>query len=143
MASVSSFVGKALMLVVCGASAIRVEDDLEGKSRQPVETGLAPSHSAQETQQPRLYGNQSPLFRGSPCVLRRRGDRIRSVYFRRYQFFQLTPRQPAFVAVARITEAFLKRFVAVPGFRLPPRMRRLNHLHIFRFQRPPRLVVRD
>src|ERR1017187_1351155 len=64
-------------------------------------------------------------------------NRLRSAGFRRHQFFQLTPRQPALVGVARITEAFRKRLGVGPIFRFPPRMRRLNHEHIFSLERLP------
>src|SRR5208282_3722381 len=70
-------------------------------------------------------------------------NRIRSARFRRHQFFQLTPRQPAFVAVARIPETFRKRLSVDPIFRLPPRMRRLNYEHTLSLERLSRLVFRD
>src|SRR5208337_1704657 len=68
---------------------------------------------------------------------------LRGARFRRYQPLQLTPRQPAFVRVARITEALRQRLGVHPVFRFPPRMRRLNHVHVFGFERLPRLVFRD
>src|SRR5450759_41759 len=70
-------------------------------------------------------------FVGKALMLRRRRNRLRSACFRRYQFFQFAPCQPAFVGVARITEALRKRLGADPVFRLPPRMRRLYHVHVF------------
>src|SRR5713101_1707003 len=80
---------------------------------------------------------------GKPLMLRRRRNRLRSAGFRRYQLFQLPPRQPPIIGVARIAEAFRQRLGVDPVFRLPPRMRRLNHEHIFGFERLPRLVLRN
>src|SRR5260370_14396303 len=70
-------------------------------------------------------------------------NRLRGTRFRRHQFFQFRARQPAFVGVARITESFAQRLGIHPVFRLPPRMRRLNHVHVLGFERVPRLVFRD
>src|ERR1039457_1079685 len=49
-------------------------------------------------------------------------NRLRGAGFRRYQLFQFATCQPAFVRVARITEAFRKRLGADPPFRFAPRL---------------------
>src|SRR5580658_1727650 len=122
MASVSNFVGKALMQNRwCNSSS--------------VETGLALSPSA--------AGDAASRVSTRIHLSSRRLHCLRSAGFGRYQFFQFAPRQPALIRVARIAEAFHQRFGVHPVFRLPPRMRRLNHVHIFGLQRLPRLVFRD
>src|SRR5208282_5028407 len=80
---------------------------------------------------------------GKALMSGRRRNRLGSAGFRRHELLQFPPRQPALVGIARITEAFGKRLTIHPVFRLPPRMRRLNHIHIFCLKRLPRLVFRD
>ena len=63
--------------------------------------------------------------------------------FRRNEFFQFPPGQPAFVILARISEALWKGLGVHPVFRFPPRMRRLDHVHVLQFHGIPRLVFRN
>src|SRR5271170_5269214 len=118
MASASSFAGDVLMC--------------EGL----LETGLAPSYSAPGDAAHRVSTGKFSGRSIRPTLGRSR-KLLRGAGLRRYQFFQFPPRQPAFIVVARISETFRKRLGVHPIFRLPPRMRRLNHVHVLRFKRLP------
>src|SRR5260370_652847 len=125
IASLSSFVGKALMLAVRGASALRIG---AGLNRLRKNSGFVSGHR---------FSDAASRPKISRPLLRRRRNGLRSAVFRRHQFFQFPPRHPAFIAVARITEAFPKRLSADPVFRFPPGMRRLNHVHILSLEPLP------